>query len=277
MILQAPAGSSLEYTTDIAQKAETIIKTQKEVAAQFSVAGFSFTGASPNQGLMFVRLKDYAERRDPSQSLSAVLGRISGQLFAIPGAFVIAVPPPAIQGLSTFGGFQFELLDKTGGDITNLSNALGMLIGKSLDPSAGPPKVVGLRSSFTANDPQLVVTIDRDKARTLGLPISEITNALQVYVGSTYVNDFDYNNRGVSRVRAGGSAVQSVARRVGEALRAGVERQDDSARRRRAHARDDGAGRHQPLQLVPVRGNHRQSGARAELGTGPAGDGANGA
>ena|SRR5579862_7721202 len=191
VILQAPAGSSLEYTTGIAQKAEDIIKTQDEVAAQFSVTGFSFTGASPNQGLMFVRLKDFADRKLPSQSLAAVLQRVSGQLFGIPGALVFAVPPPAIQGLSTFGGFQFELLDESGGDINNLANTMGMLIVNGNKSG----KVAGLRSSFTANDPQLVVTLDRDKARTLNLPISEITNALQVLIGSSYVNDFDFNNR----------------------------------------------------------------------------------
>lgn len=191
VILQAPPGASLEYTTDIAAKAEAVIARQPEVAAQFSVAGFSFSGAAPNQGLMFVRLKDFPERPLKSQSLDAVLGRIRGQLFAIPGAIVVPVAPPAIQGLSTFGGFQFELLDESGGDITNLANVTQQLVMKG--NTSG--KLAGLFSSFTANDPQLVVTIDRDRARSLNLPISEITDALSVFVGSSYVNDFDFNNR----------------------------------------------------------------------------------
>jgi HAE1 family hydrophobic/amphiphilic exporter-1 len=191
VIIQAPAGASLEYTTEVAAKAEAIIRAQDEVAAQFSVTGFSFSGAAPNQGLMFVRLKPFEERRLASQSLAAVLGRVSGQLFGLPGALVFAVSPPAIQGLSTFGGFQFEVLDGSGGDISNLATTVGRVIGAG----TGSGRVAGLRSSFTANDPQLVVTIDRDKARNLGLPVSEVTNALQVFVGSSYVNDFDYNNR----------------------------------------------------------------------------------
>jgi HAE1 family hydrophobic/amphiphilic exporter-1 len=191
VIIQAPAGASLEYTTGVAAKAEEIIKAQDEVAAQFSVTGFSFSGAAPNQGLMFVRLKAFEERRLASQSLAAVLGRVSGQLFGLSGALVFAVSPPAIQGLSTFGGFQFEVLDGSGGDISNLAGTVGRIIGAG----TGSGRVAGLRSSFTANDPQLVVTIDRDKARNLGLPVSEVTSALQVFVGSAYVNDFDYNNR----------------------------------------------------------------------------------
>jgi HAE1 family hydrophobic/amphiphilic exporter-1 len=191
VILQAPPGASLEYTTNIAAAAEGVIAQQPEVAALFSVAGFSFSGAAPNQGLMFVRLKDFDQRRSPNQSLNAVLGRVRGRLFGIPGAIVVPVAPPAIQGLSTFGGFQFELLDASGGSITNLASVTQQIAMKG--NTSG--KLAGLYSSFTANDPQLVVAIDRDRARNLSLPISEITNALQVLVGSSYVNDFDFNNR----------------------------------------------------------------------------------
>ncbi len=190
-ILQGPPGASLEYTTNIASQAEAIISKQPEVAAMFSVAGFSFSGASPNQGLMFVRLKGFEERTKPEQSLNAVLGRIRGALFGIPGAIVVPVAPPAIQGLSTFGGFQFEVLDASGGDISNLATITQQIAMKG--NTSG--KLTGLYSSFTANDPQLVVNIDRDRARSLNLPIGEITNALQVLVGSAYVNDFDFNNR----------------------------------------------------------------------------------
>jgi HAE1 family hydrophobic/amphiphilic exporter-1 len=192
VILQAPPGASLEYTTNIAAQAEAIIAKQPEVAAQFSVAGFSFSGASPNQGLMFVRLKDFSERKGEEHSLNSVLGRIRGALFGmIAGAIVVPVAPPAIQGLSTFGGFQFEVLDASGGNINNLAAVTQQISMKG--NSSG--KLAGLYSSFTANDPQLVVAIDRDRARSLGLPISEVTNALQVFVGSAYVNDFDFNNR----------------------------------------------------------------------------------
>ncbi|MEO7134194.1 MAG: multidrug efflux RND transporter permease subunit [Vicinamibacterales bacterium] len=191
-IVQAPAGASLEYTTEIAKQAEKILFADPDVAAAFSVMGFSFSGAAPNNGMIFVRLKDYGERKRSDQSLSAVLSRVSGPLFMIPGAIIVAFPPPSIQGLSTFGGFQFEVLDQTGqSDINALAGATFGMMGAANQSG----KVQGAFSSFRADDPQMIVDIDRDKARSLGLPLREVTDALQVFLGSQYVNDFDFNNR----------------------------------------------------------------------------------
>jgi HAE1 family hydrophobic/amphiphilic exporter-1 len=191
-IVQAPAGASLEYTTDIAKKAEKILYGDPDIAAAFSVMGFSFAGAAPNNGLIFTRLKEYGERPGPEHSLRAVLNRISGPLFMIPGAIVVAFPPPAIQGLSTFGGFQFEVLDQTNSaDISGLAQTTFGMIGAGNQSGL----VQGLFSAFRADDPQLIVEIDRDKARSLGLPLREVTDAMQVFLGSSYVNDFDFNNR----------------------------------------------------------------------------------
>lgn len=191
-IVQAPAGASLEYTTEIAKKAEQIIYADKDVAAAFSVMGFSFGGPAPNNGMIFVRLKDYDERKKADQSLQAVLQRVSGPLFMLPGAIVAAFPPPSIQGLGVFGGFQFEVLDQTGSsDISQLAGATFGMMGAANQSG----KVMGAFSQFRADDPQLLVDIDRDKARSLGLPLREVTDALQVFLGSQYVNDFDLNNR----------------------------------------------------------------------------------
>jgi HAE1 family hydrophobic/amphiphilic exporter-1 len=191
-VIQAPAGASLQYTTEIAKQAEAILFKDQDIQAAFSVAGFSFAGATPNNGLIFVRLKDYHERKGKQHSLQAVLNRLRGPLMSIPGGLVLPFAPPGIQGLSTFGGFQYELLDQTGGDISRLTDAMGALVGAASKPGSG---VVGLFSQFRANDPQLVVDIDRDKARSLNLPLREVTDALQVFLGSAYVNDFDFNNR----------------------------------------------------------------------------------
>jgi hydrophobic/amphiphilic exporter-1 (mainly G- bacteria), HAE1 family len=190
-VVQAPAGASLEYTTKIAEQAEAILFKDPDIQTAFSVMGFSFSGAAPNNGLIFTRLKPYEERRGRSQSLNAVMNRVRGPLAAIAGANVVVFPPAAIQGLSAFGGFQFQVLDQTGGPITNLSAALGSISAAA----AKSTKVVGAFSTFRANDPQLEVTIDRDRARSLGVPLREVTEALQVFVGSQYVNDFDFNNR----------------------------------------------------------------------------------
>jgi hydrophobic/amphiphilic exporter-1 (mainly G- bacteria), HAE1 family len=190
--VQAPAGASLEYTGQIARQAEGIISKDPDVLAMFSVMGFSFSGAASNQGLMFVRLKPFEDRLGDDHSVQAVLGRISGPLFGLPGAIVVGFTPPAIQGLSRFGGFEFQVLDQSGGDITRLAQATGSIVGAgNRSPLLRPP----LFSSFTANDPQLQVTIDRQRALALGLPLSEVTNALQIFLGSQYVNDFEFNNR----------------------------------------------------------------------------------
>ena len=192
VIVQAPAGASLDYTAEIMTQAETVILTQPEVAGVFSVAGFSFTGPAPNQGMMFAPLKPFAERTDSGMSLAAVLARVRPALLGgISGALVIPIAPPAIQGLSQFGGFQFQVLDGSGGDILNLANVTSQIVGQGNQSG----QVTSLFSSFMANDPQLVVDMNRDRARSLGVPIGEVTDTLQVLLGSQYVNDFDLNNR----------------------------------------------------------------------------------
>jgi hydrophobic/amphiphilic exporter-1 (mainly G- bacteria), HAE1 family len=189
--VQAPAGASLEYTASVATQAERIIGSDPDVLAIFSVMGFSFSGAASNTGIMFVRLKPYEERKGDSHSLQAVLGRISGPLFGIPGAIVVSFTPPAIPGLSRFGGFEFQVLDQTGTSIETLAQGTDAVVAAGNQSS----KLRGLFSSFTANDPQIQVTIDRQRALALGLPLNEITSAMQIFVGSQYVNDFEFNNR----------------------------------------------------------------------------------
>jgi hydrophobic/amphiphilic exporter-1 (mainly G- bacteria), HAE1 family len=190
-IIQAPAGSSLQYTADVAREAEKVMMATPEVQSVFSVVGFSFSGSAPNQGLIFASLHPFDERRGDDHRMQAVLNRLRGPLMGIQGALILPFAPPSIQGLGAFGGFTFEVLDQGGSDINQLAGATWGLIGQS----AQSQRVTGLFSSFTANDPQLMVDIDRDKARSLGLPINEITSAMQIYLGSAYVNDFDFNNR----------------------------------------------------------------------------------
>jgi HAE1 family hydrophobic/amphiphilic exporter-1 len=191
-IVQAPAGASLDYTANVASEAEKVLMATPEVDAVFSIVGFSFAGSAPNQGLIFATLLPFDQRRGEEHGLPAILQRLRGRLFGIQNAFIVPFAPPSIQGLGVFGGFTFEVLDQGGGtDIQNLGAATFGLVGASRQS----PLVTGLFSSFTANDPQLAVDIDREKAQSLGLPISEITGAMQIYLGSAYVNDFDFNNR----------------------------------------------------------------------------------
>jgi hydrophobic/amphiphilic exporter-1 (mainly G- bacteria), HAE1 family len=190
-IIQAPPGASLDYTTRVAADAEKLLMQVPEIESVFSVLGFSFSGNAPNQGLIFTLLKPFEERDQPEERIQALLPRLRGMLFGIEGGLVIPFAPPGVN-IGNFGGFTFEVLDQGGAaDIQNLGNAVQSLVGASQKST----QVAGLFSSFTANDPQLSVDIDREKARSLGLPISEITDAMQIYLGSSYVNDFDFNNR----------------------------------------------------------------------------------
>jgi HAE1 family hydrophobic/amphiphilic exporter-1 len=212
-VVQAPPGASLDYTTGVMRQAEDVLMTVPEVESIFSVAGFSFAGSAPNAGLIFTLLKPFEERTAPEQRLQGLLPGIRGRLFGISSGFVIPFAPPSIQGLGNFGGFTMEVLDQSGGaDINNLSGALQSLIGASRTST----QVAGLFSSFTASDPQLAVDIDREKALSLGLPIGEITSAMQTYLGSAYVNDFDFNNRAYRVYVQADKAYRSDANDIGQ-------------------------------------------------------------
>jgi HAE1 family hydrophobic/amphiphilic exporter-1 len=191
IVIQAPPGASLEYTADIGTQVSHMLADIPELEGTFSIAGFSFAGASANQGLIFVPLKPYSKRKGEQHSATAILNRVRPRLFGIQGAIVFATLPPAINGLGQFGGFQFVVQDQAAHTLEELSNTTHDIIRQ-----AGARKdLVGLYTPFTANDPQYLVTIDREKAKSLHVPLSQITDTLSVFMGSSYVNDFDFNNR----------------------------------------------------------------------------------
>jgi hydrophobic/amphiphilic exporter-1 (mainly G- bacteria), HAE1 family len=191
IVIQAPPGASLEYTKAIGKQVSDLLANVPESEGTFSVAGFSFAGSAANQGLIFVPLKPYSQRKGEEHTAMALVDRVRPKLAAISGAIVFATLPPAINGLGQFGGFQFEVQDQTAHTLQELSDATQTLIRQSKNRK----ELVGLYTPFTANDPQYVVTIDREKAKSLHVPLSQITDTLGVYMGSSYVNDFDFNNR----------------------------------------------------------------------------------
>jgi len=188
--VQTPAGSSLQYTSAIARQAEKIFAQDPDVLSMFSVMGFSFSGAAPNQGIMFVRLKPFEARKGADHSVSAVIARLTPKLMSIPGGMVLSFAPPSIPGLSRFGGFECQVLD-TGTNINTLAAGAYGIMGAA----AQSPGLRGVFTSFTANDPQLLVSIDRQRALASGVSLGEITSAMQTFLGSSYVNDFQFNNR----------------------------------------------------------------------------------
>src|SRR6202171_4274542 len=191
VVVQAPQGASLEYTLEAMRKVEAAAANIPEVEGVFSIGGFSFSGSAPNRALVFIPLKPFRERQGAAHTAASVLTRLPGPLMGIPEALVIPFNPPAIQGLGQFGGFQFVLEDQGRNTLQALADTANQLVAQSRTN----PDLAGLFSSFTANDPQYLVHIDREKAKSLQVPLNQITNALQVYMGSVYVNDFDFNNR----------------------------------------------------------------------------------
>jgi len=190
--VQAPQGASLEYTTKVADRASDILRQNPDILGVFSVPGFSQSGAAPNRAIIFINLKPFAERKGEKHSAQAVIESVRGPLMSIGEAFVVPFLPPPIQGLGSYGGFAFELQQLNNArPIEDLENVMHQFMGAA----SKRPELVGLFSDFSARDPQYLVTIDREKAKNLDVPFSQITSALQIYMGSQYVNDFDFNNR----------------------------------------------------------------------------------
>jgi HAE1 family hydrophobic/amphiphilic exporter-1 len=195
ILVQTPPGASLSYTTDFADRGAAIVQKDPDVYGTFSVMGFSLAGgSSPNSGIIFAPLKPVADRAKLGlgHSQHDVVVRLSQKLFTVPGGILYAAEPPAIQGVGSVGGFQFILQDGGRNSFSDIDRIAHMLVGQARNPAAG---LLNLNTTFTANDPQLSVTIDRQKALAMGVPMEQITAAMGTYMGSSYVNDFNFNNR----------------------------------------------------------------------------------
>jgi HAE1 family hydrophobic/amphiphilic exporter-1 len=189
--VQAPQGASTEYTSQAMRQVEAACAREKDIIGAFSVIGFSFTGNGSNKGMVFLNLADVDKRKREQDSAAAVVNRLRGPLSQLTDVQAFPFLPPSIAGVSAFGGFTFEVQDEGGNSVQELYDVTQKLVREGNSRK----DLSGLFSGFTANDPQFVVKIDRAKARSLQVPIQQISDALQVYVGSSYVNDFDFNNR----------------------------------------------------------------------------------
>ena len=191
--VQAPAGASLEYTAQRrpAGREDHHGGSRRAGAVLGHGVQLQRRGAEPGAHVRAAEAIRRAAGRGALASRPSSAGS-PGRCSACRARSSSAFSPPSIPGLSRFGGFEFQVLDQTGQDITNLAQR---------HPGASPRRatsrgiVRGLFSAFTANDPQLQVTIDRQRALALGLPLNEITSAMQIFLGSQYVNDFEFNNR----------------------------------------------------------------------------------
>jgi hydrophobe/amphiphile efflux-1 (HAE1) family protein len=186
--IQLPDGASLERTHDVVLQIEKILFSTPGIVGANVFGGFdALTGTSPtNVGSMFVTLAPWSER-PPEQSLEAIFAAVRPKLGAIQGARVIALNPAPVRGLSRTGGFEFQLQDKGGGTIQQLSAVAQRVI----EAANGSPELRNVFSTFRPNVPQVYVDLDRAKAKALGVPIDSVFETLGIYMGGTYVNDFD--------------------------------------------------------------------------------------
>ncbi|MGP6191628.1 MAG: efflux RND transporter permease subunit [Vulcanimicrobiaceae bacterium] len=192
--VQAPEGSSIDYTERVTKKVEDVIRSRPEVLRIFDVIGFGFTGNGPNKATMFVLLKDWKDRPGFQHTIFPLLygrGGLQSKFSQLTEAQVFAFNPPSIQGVGNVGGFQYELQDKGDVGLDRLNQVAYEFVG------AGnrDPKLSSVYTTFRNDNPQLVVNVDRKKAESLGLTLGSIFQTMQVYLGSLYVNDFDYLDR----------------------------------------------------------------------------------
>lgn len=195
VIVQTPPGASLSYTAELADRASQLIRKNDDVFGTFAVMGFSLSGgSSPNAGLIFAPLKPINERtkKGPGHTAHDIVGLLGPQLLQVPGGVLFAAEPPAIAGVGSVGGFQFMLQDAGRNSFGDIDRVAHTIVGASRDPASG---LSALNTTFTSNDPQLFVTIDREKAKSMGVPLAQVTAAMGTFMGSSYINDFDFNNR----------------------------------------------------------------------------------
>ncbi|MGB5867299.1 MAG: multidrug efflux RND transporter permease subunit [Arcobacteraceae bacterium] len=141
--------------------------------------------------LMFAMLKPWEDRPNPDQSSQAIAGKLMGQFLQGKDAFVIPVNPPPIRGMSTTGGFEMWIQDRTGGELATLNKYTQEIIAKA----SQDPRLSGMRTTLNTNIPQYFLTVDRQKAKAMNVEISSIFSAIQNTFGKGYINDFNLYGR----------------------------------------------------------------------------------
>jgi len=186
---QLPEAASLSRTEAVIRRMSDIGLKQPGVEAAVAFPGLSINGftVAPDSGIVFFTLKPFDQRRAPNLSGPAIAAALNQKFSSIQDAFVMTVPPPAVMGLGTFGGFKLYVEDRAGLGYDKLYQALQSLIAKGNQT----PALAGLFSTFTVNVPQLDANVDRTKAKMEGVPLGNLFDTLQIYLGSLYVNDFN--------------------------------------------------------------------------------------
>ncbi len=191
---QLPAGSPLARTQEVAAQAREIVAAQPEVETVIEIDGMNFLANAPqsNAGVLIPVLKPWDERPGAAHTTDAIVRRLQGLLWTIPGAMVFPFNPPSIPGLGSVGGFQLQVVDRAGLGTDRLYEATRALIAEA---AKHPDKVVGVATFFQKDVPQVWLDVDRAKMQRLGVTVADAFAVLQLNFGSAYVNQFNRFNQ----------------------------------------------------------------------------------
>ena len=187
--IQLPQGASMERTERVLTEVEEIVAATPGVADFISVAGYSLIkqGIASNAGMVILVLDDWKERQSPELEEANMVASLRGKLSALSSATIFPFQMPSIPGLGTTGGFEYILQSTTSASPQDMAGVMGGLVMAANQA----PELNAVFSSFSASLPQIYLDIDRDKAKVLGVPLTNIFNALSSTMGSAYVNDFN--------------------------------------------------------------------------------------
>ena len=187
--VQLPDAASLERTDAVVRQIEKILLETPGVETVVAIGGRSFiTGVNgPNVASLFPRLTPWSKRKTSELQAEAILARLRARLSRIQEAIVVVFPPPPIRGISSGGGFQFELQSVAGGSLQDIDATSR----KIMDAARQRPELAATFTGFRSGVPQLDAQVDRTKAKALAVPLSDVFSSLQIFLGSLYVNDFN--------------------------------------------------------------------------------------
>ena len=186
--VQLPSAASLNRTIDATAKVDDILSTLPGIEKRLMINGFNIlNGANQSDSALFVaKLKPWEERTAPAEQLKAIIGATYQQAARLPEAIVLAFNPPPIPGLGSTGGFSFKLQDRAG----NTPQELARVADEFMAAARQRPEIGSIYSKFNPKTPAFRLEVDREKAKKLGVPISDVTNALQTFLGGMNINDF---------------------------------------------------------------------------------------
>ncbi|EJW09541.1 RND efflux system, inner membrane transporter CmeB [Rhodovulum sp. PH10] len=193
LVTQLPPAAALDRTQKVTDEVSKGVMENPAVADIVTLTGYDFlSGAQKtNSGVSFVSLKDWSERTDPKLDARVLANSFAALNARFRDGVVIGFNPPAIQGISTTGGLEFFLQDRSGGSLESLQQA----VQKVVEAANRRPELSGVRTTFSTDVPQYRVDVDRDKAKALGVPIASLFDTMQSSFGSLYVNDFTLYGR----------------------------------------------------------------------------------